>query len=57
MGEHAHKYRVKAAIVPPKAGKPNVRLSYSVYILKSLLFDKYYTGHSADFEKRLSEHN
>mgnify|MGYP001562748845 CR=1 FL=1 len=30
---------------------------YRVYIIKSLNFDRYYIGHSADTEKRLKEHN
>ena len=30
---------------------------YKVYILKSLNFNRYYVGHSANIEKRLSEHN
>jgi len=32
-------------------------LSYEVYILKSLNYNHYYVGHSADVEKRLFEHN
>jgi putative endonuclease len=30
---------------------------YKVYILKSINFNRYYIGHSANTEKRLSEHN
>ncbi len=30
---------------------------YRVYILKSLNFNRYYIGHSADTQKRLREHN
>ncbi|MFZ2072176.1 MAG: GIY-YIG nuclease family protein [Minisyncoccia bacterium] len=30
---------------------------YKVYILKSLNFNRYYIGHSADVKKRLFEHN
>ena len=30
---------------------------YFVYILKSRNFDRYYTGHSADINKRIAEHN
>ncbi len=30
---------------------------YTVYILKSIIVDRYYIGHSADLDKRLSEHN
>jgi len=32
-------------------------LNYVVYILKSLSFNRYYVGHSADAQKRLTEHN
>ena len=32
-------------------------LMYFVYILKSRNFDRYYTGHSADINKRIAEHN
>lgn len=31
--------------------------NFKVYILKSLNYNRYYIGHSADAEKRLSEHN
>jgi putative endonuclease len=31
--------------------------NYKVYILKSLNFNRYYIGHSADTEKRLVQHN
>lgn len=30
---------------------------YKVYILKSLGYNRYYIGHSANIEKRISEHN
>jgi len=30
---------------------------YFLYILKSDKVDRYYTGHSADYNKRLAEHN
>ncbi|MFA6077090.1 MAG: GIY-YIG nuclease family protein [Candidatus Paceibacterota bacterium] len=30
---------------------------FKVYILKSLNYNRYYIGHSADVEKRLREHN
>ncbi len=30
---------------------------YFVYILKSLIADRYYIGHTADVDKRLAEHN
>ena len=32
-------------------------MSYFVYILKSRDVDRYYIGHSADYVKRLAEHN
>ena len=44
--------------IPPKAGKPTVTfMSYYVYILKSCSADRYYIGHSSDYNKRLIEHN
>ena len=44
--------------IPLQAGKTfNVMNSYKVYILKSLNFNRYYIGHSADAEKRLLRHN
>ena len=30
---------------------------YYVYILKSLIVDRYYIGHTSDLDKRLGEHN
>jgi putative endonuclease len=30
---------------------------YKVYILKSLIYNRYYIGHTADLEKRLTQHN
>ncbi len=30
---------------------------YLVYILESLKFDRYYTGHTSDIEGRLKKHN
>ena len=30
---------------------------FKVYILKSLTYNRYYIGHSANIEKRLGEHN
>ncbi len=30
---------------------------YTVYIIKSLKSDKYYTGHTLDVKKRIVEHN
>lgn len=30
---------------------------YYVYILKSLVTERYYIGHTKDLEKRLNEHN
>ncbi len=31
--------------------------TYTVYVLKSINFDRYYTGMTADLERRLAEHN
>ncbi len=42
--------------IPPKAEKPTVKMFY-VYILKSDKVNRYYTGHSKDYNKRLNEHN
>ncbi len=48
---------------PPTAGsrrkreKLGIMNNFKVYILKSLNFNRYYVGYSADAEKRLSEHN
>jgi putative endonuclease len=39
-----------------KGGKTNGYMFY-VYILKSKKLDRYYTGYSEDYEKRLIEHN
>ena len=30
---------------------------YIVYILKSIKFDRYYIGHTANLDKRLKDHN
>ncbi|AFN75436.1 excinuclease abc c subunit domain protein [Melioribacter roseus P3M-2] len=30
---------------------------YYVYILKSVIRERYYIGHTADYEKRLKDHN
>lgn len=30
---------------------------FTVYILKSLVIDRFYIGHTADLDKRLREHN
>jgi putative endonuclease len=43
--------------VPLKAGKPNIVLMYTVYILYSDRFSRYYTGHSHDYLSRLQDHN
>ncbi len=32
-------------------------MKYCVYILKSLRFERYYIGHTANISKRLYEHN
>ncbi|MGD8307718.1 MAG: GIY-YIG nuclease family protein, partial [Ignavibacteria bacterium] len=42
--------------VPPEAEKPTV-IMFFVYILQSKKFNRYYIGHSAALDKRLSEHN
>ncbi len=30
---------------------------YFVYVIKSIKYQKYYTGHTNDIERRLKEHN
>ncbi|MFN3871851.1 MAG: GIY-YIG nuclease family protein [Ignavibacterium sp.] len=32
-------------------------MKYYIYILKSLKFDKFYTGYTNDLKRRLNEHN
>lgn len=36
-------------------GRPD--MTYTTYILKSIDRDWYYTGHTSDMKRRLSEHN
>ncbi len=46
---------------PPSLQTPEHRgfsfMKFTVYILHSLLADKYYVGHTDNLERRLSEHN
>lgn len=41
----------------PLCGKCGGHNMYKVYILKSLIKNRYYIGHTGDLEKRLKEHN
>jgi putative endonuclease len=53
-----HWFRHRLWRGPAESGKnTKMMTNFKVYILKSLNFDRYYVGHSADAEKRLSEHN
>ena len=49
---------VASGEVPLKAGKPNeFVLMYFVYIIYSKSKNRYYSGHSGDYHKRLMDHN
>jgi len=39
------------------AGNPSQIKMYKVYIIRSIKTGKYYIGYTANFEKRLKEHN
>ena len=53
-----HRFRHRLRRGPAESGKnTKIMTNYKVYILKSLNFNRYYMGHSADIEKRLTEHN
>ena len=41
----------------PLCGKCGGFMLYTVYILKSMVRDRFYIGHTADLDKRLKEHN
>ncbi|MEW6193647.1 MAG: GIY-YIG nuclease family protein [Bacteroidota bacterium] len=41
----------------PLRGKCGGLEMYSVYILKSLVKERFYIGHTSDLQKRLNEHN
>ena len=53
-----HWFRHRLRRDPADSGKnTKIMTNFKVYILKSFNFNRYYVGHSADTEKRLSEHN
>lgn len=51
-----HWFRHRPWRGPAVSGK-NTNKMHRVYILKSLNYNRYYIGHSANTEKRLLEHN
>lgn len=43
---------------PPRRGmSQGIKMSYFIYIIKSIRTSRYYTGSSANVERRLQEHN